>query len=101
MDMELTQEDLDFQMEVRAFLEENLTDELRDAGCFATSIWIDPQYSLKWQKVLNEKGWAAPGWPVEYGGTGWTDMQRYLYSMECVRAHAPLAAPMGLGMVAY
>lgn len=101
MDMELTQEDLDFQMEVRAFLEENLTDELRDAGRFATSIWIDPDYSLKWQKVLNEKGWAAPGWPMEYGGTGWTDMQRYLYSMECVRAHAPLAAPMGLGMVAY
>jgi len=101
MDMELTQEDLDFGLEVRAFFEENLTDELREAGRFATSIWIDPQYSLKWQKILHKKGWVAPGWPVEYGGTGWTEMQRYIYTMECVRASTPLAAPMGLGMVAY
>ncbi|TDI61021.1 MAG: acyl-CoA dehydrogenase [Alphaproteobacteria bacterium] len=101
MDMELAQEDLEFGQEVRTFFEENLTDELRDAGRFATSIWIDPTYSLKWQAILHKKGWVAPGWPVEYGGTGWTDMQRYIYTSECSRASTPLAAPMGVGMVAY
>ena len=99
MDMELTQEDLDFRDEVRTFLEDNLTDELRQAGRLATSIWIDPKYTLEWQRVLHAKGWAAPNWPAEYGGTGWSEMQRYIYSMECVRASAPMAAPMGLAMV--
>lgn len=99
MELELDPQDLEFGKEVRAFFEENLTDELREAGRLATSIWIDPKYSLGWQKVLNDKGWAAPSWPVEYGGPGWSDMQKYIYSMECSRASTPLAAPMGIGMV--
>lgn len=99
MELELDPQDLEFGKEVRAFFEENLSDELREAGRLATSIWIDPKYSLEWQKILNEKGWAAPSWPVEYGGPGWSDMQKYIYSMECSRATTPLAAPMGIGMV--
>ncbi|MFN3232477.1 MAG: acyl-CoA dehydrogenase family protein [Alphaproteobacteria bacterium] len=100
MDVDFTQDDLDFRDEVRTFFEENLTDELRQAGRMASSIWIDPEYSLAWQRILHEKGWAAPGWPVEYGGPGWSDTQRYIYALECARAGTPLAAPMGLGMVA-
>lgn len=99
MDLDFAPEDLEFRDEVRAFFDENLSDELRDAGRLATSIWIDPKYSLKWQAILHEKGWAAPSWPVDYGGPGWSDMQRYLYSLECARASTPLAAPMGLAMV--
>lgn len=99
MDLDFTPEDLDFRDEVRAFIKENLTDELREAGRLASSIWIDPKYSLKWQAILHERGWAAPSWPAEYGGPGWSDVQRYLYGLECARASAPLAAPMGLGMV--
>ena len=99
MDLALSEEDIAFRDEVRQFLEENLTDELREAGQYSTSIWIDPTYSLAWQRILHEKGWAAPGWPVEYGGPGWNEMQRYLYALECARASAPLAAPMGIGMV--
>lgn len=99
MDIDFAPEDLDFRDEVRAFFDENLTDELRQAGQLATSIWIDPTYSLAWQRILHEKGWAAPAWPVEHGGPGWSDMQRYLYSLECARASTPLAAPMGLAMV--
>ena len=43
MDLSFTKEELDFRDEVRTFFEENLTDELREAGQFATSIWIDPK----------------------------------------------------------
>ena len=99
MDLELTAADLAFQAEVRAFLAESLTPELRAAGRLATSVFIDRQYSIAWQRILHARGWAAPSWPVEYGGPGWNGMQRYVFAIECARAGAPSLSPMGLRMV--
>jgi acyl-CoA dehydrogenase len=99
MDLELTVEDRAFQDEVREFLEKALTPELRQAGRRATSAFMDKQFSLAWQKILHERGWVAPSWPVEYGGPGWNEMQRYIFAAECARAGAPSLAPMGLKMV--
>jgi alkylation response protein AidB-like acyl-CoA dehydrogenase len=99
MDLELSAADRAFQDEVRAFLAENLTPELRAAGRRQTSAFTDKKYSMPWQKILHAKGWVAPTWPVEYGGTGWTEMQRYIFSIECARAGTPGLAPMGLRMV--
>ena len=70
MNLDLTPEDSDFRDEVRAFLKDNLTDELAIAGRLSTSVFIEPEFSLPWQRILHARGWAAPGWPVEYGGTG-------------------------------
>lgn len=100
MDIDLTPQDLAFRDEVRAFLDEALTPELREAGRRQTSVFVDPRHSMPWQKLLHAKGWVAPSWPVEYGGAGWTDMQRYIFQAECARAGAPGLAPMGLRMVA-
>jgi acyl-CoA dehydrogenase len=100
MNLDLSPEDLAFRDEVRHFLETSLTPELRDAGRRTTSVFTDKRWSLPWQKILNAKGWAAPSWPKEYGGTGWNDMQRYVFARECARAGAPGLAPMGLRMVA-
>ena len=44
---------------------------------------------LRWQKILAAKGWIAPAWPREYGGPGWTEMQRYIFASECAAAGAP------------
>lgn len=99
MNLDLTPEELAFRDEVRAFLEEALTPELREAGRRATSVFMDPRYSLPWQKILHAKGWVAPSWPKEYGGAGWSEMQRHIFSAECARAGAPSLAPMGLRMV--
>src|SRR5215472_11111089 len=100
MNLELSPEDLAFRDDVRAFLQKSLTPELRDAGRRTTSVFTDPRYSLAWQKILHTKGWVAPSWPKPYGGTGWNDMQRYIFARECARAGAPGLAPMGLRMVA-
>ena len=100
MDLELSAADLAFRDEVRAFLEANLTPELRLAGERTTSVFCDPQYSLVWQRILNARGWAAPSWPVEHGGPGWSVVQRSIFAAECARASAPGLAPMGLKMVA-
>ena len=99
MNLDLTPEDSDFRDEVRAFLKDNLTDDLAIAGRLVTSVFIEPEFSLPWQKILHARGWAAPSWPVEYGGTGWSEMQRYIFASECARAGAPGLSPMGLSMV--
>lgn len=99
MDLELTGDDLAFRDEVRAFLETNLTPELRAAGQRLTSVFCEPQYSLPWQKILHTKGWVAPAWPKEYGGTGWNEVQRAIFAAECARAGTPSLSPMGLKMV--
>ncbi len=99
MDLELTEADRAFQAEVRAFLEADLTPELREAGRRLTSAFTEKKHSMPWQAILYKKGWVAPTWPVEYGGTGWSDMQRYIFSIECAKAGTPGLAPMGLRMV--
>ena len=100
MNLELSREERAFRDEVRAFLDHALTPELREAGRRTTSVFTDKHYSIPWQKILHAKGWVAPSWPKEYGGTGWNDMQRYIFARECARAGAPGLAPMGLRMVA-
>ncbi len=99
MDLSLSPEEHAFQHEVRAFLDEALTPELRAAGRLSTSVFSEPEFSRPWQAKLHAKGWVAPSWPVAYGGTGWTEMQRAIFAAECARAGAPSLSPMGLRMV--
>jgi alkylation response protein AidB-like acyl-CoA dehydrogenase len=99
MNLELEPADLAFRDDVREFLVSELPAELAEAGRRATSVFVDPAFSLPWQRILNARGWAAPHWPVEYGGPGWSDLKRYIFAAECARANAPGLAPMGLRMV--
>jgi acyl-CoA dehydrogenase len=99
MDLNLSARDLAFRDEVRAFLSENLPARLAEAGRRMTSVFVEPRYSLDWQRILHAKGWVAPAWPVEYGGCGWDEMQRAIFAAECAKAGAPGLSPMGLKMV--
>lgn len=98
MELNLSNKDARFREEIRAFLSENLTDELREAGRKRTSLWQDIDSAMAWQRILHAKGWAAPDWPVEYGGTDWTLSQRYIFAQECAQAEAPALVPMSLKM---
>lgn len=89
-----------FRNEVREFLGERLTPDLAHAGRRATSVFTEPSISLRWQAILNERGWAAPDWPIEFGGPGWDEPRKYVFAEEIARAGAPNLAPMGLKMVA-
>ncbi len=100
MDLELSAEDLAFRDAVRVFLDAELTPELREAGRRMTSVFCDKAHSLAWQRILHARGWAAPTWPLEYGGPSWSEIQRHVFFAECARAGAPNLAPMGLRMVA-
>ncbi|PWR20136.1 acyl-CoA dehydrogenase family protein [Zavarzinia aquatilis] len=99
MDLRFSEADEAFRADVRAFLRDNLTEELRAAGRAAASAFSEKEWNIGWLKVLNARGWAAPHWPVEYGGTGWSVTQRYIFDTECALAQTPNLSPMGLKMV--
>ena len=101
MDLAWSEQDLAFRDEVRAFLDERLTGDLRSAGRLMTSVYADHEASMAWQAILHERGWAAPAWPVEHGGCDWTLTQHYIFSRESTLAGAPSLSPMGIHMVAH
>lgn len=99
MDTSFTPEDLAFRDEVRAFIAQAYDDELR-----ARLASKDPeefkQAVIDWQKRLHDKGWVAPNWPVEYGGTGWNATQQFIYESERAASGVRDVVPFGLKMVA-
>ena len=99
MDMELSAELRQFQDEVSAFLAANLSPEIREAGRLSTTILAEHGATQAWHKILHQRGWAAPSWPVEHGGPGWDPMRRYLFAMALARAGAPPLSALGLSMV--
>lgn len=99
MDLRFSEADEAFRADVRAFLRDNLTDELRAAGRASSSAFSEKEWNVGWLKILHARGWSAPHWPVEYGGTGWTVTQRYIFDTECALAQTPHLSPMGLKMV--
>ncbi|OBG38205.1 acyl-CoA dehydrogenase family protein [Mycolicibacter heraklionensis] len=101
MDLRWSEEDRAFQAEVRDFLDQKLTPELRRAGRLMTSVYADHEASMAWQAILHERGWAAPAWPVEHGGCDWSLTQHYIFSRESTLAGAPSLSPMGIRMVAH
>ena len=98
--MLLSGPDIAFRDEVRAFLAIALTDDLRAAGRRCSGICAEYAYSIRWHRILAQRGWSVPHWPVVHGGTEWTPMQHYLFASELALADAPQRAPMGTHMVA-
>ena len=100
MDLAFSKDDLAFRDEVRRFIDENFDAEMRAKLAQSKNGYLDKDGQLKWQRALYKRGWAAPNWPVEYGGTGWTPSQKYIFESETAAAGTPLVSPMGLKMVA-
>jgi len=92
-----TDDELAFRDEARAFFRDEVPEDIRNKRM--QEIPLDPEDQISFQKCLYEKGWIAPNWPVEYGGTGWNAVQKYLFATEMAEANAPDIIPFGLGMV--
>ena len=98
MNLDFSPEDVAFREEVRTFIAENYPKDLRakqDSG-----EPLNKEDYLAWHKVLAKKGWVAPSWPVEHGGTGWTPTQKYIWSEEQARADTLAVLPFGVNMLA-
>ena len=97
MRFDLTPEQLVFKEEVETFLRTHLpaavaAEVKRGAGVSKAEL-------TEWTRTLNAKGWAAPAWPVEHGGTGWNLVQRHIFDVACRAAHAPALSGFGFNMV--
>lgn len=98
MNVDFSEQELAFQQEVRQFLNDKLPADIADKT--KNDLHFEKEDFIRWQKILADQGWAAVNWPVEYGGTGWTSTQKYIWSNECAAAGAPGVIPFGLNMVA-
>jgi alkylation response protein AidB-like acyl-CoA dehydrogenase len=97
VEAKLSKSDLTFQQEVRDFLAENLDSSVSELVKLGQSIPKEAQND--WTRKLNKKGWAAPNWPLEVGGTGWSMVQRHLFDVEMKTHHAPELQGFGFNMV--
>ena len=93
MDLAFTEKDEAFRAEVRAFFDREWPEENRGGYKLTRETY------LPWHKTLYEQGWVAPSWPEEYGGTGWTPTQKYIFNQEMARAEAPPSLAFNISMV--
>ena len=97
MDLRFTPAENAFRDEVRGFIRDNLDAKVRDK-------LVEGKHPSKdeivvWQRQLNAKGWAVPHWPKEWGGTGWTPVEQYIYLEEIQQFPAPSPLPFNVNMV--
>ena len=97
MNIDFSPADQAFRDEARAFIAGALPPEIRRRVEGGLELGRDDY--VRWHRILHEKGWAAPGWPVEHGGTGWSPVRRYIFDEEIAAAGAPRIMPFGVNMV--
>ena len=98
MNLHYSAEENAFRDTVRAFLGTHLPPELQRK--VRLHLRLAREDYVRWHKIVAAQGWAAPGWPVEFGGTGWSAVQRHIWEDECARAGTPPILPFGVNMVA-
>ena len=99
MNVEFSPELEAFRAEVAEFFATAPTPAIREAGRKTTSVFAPFDQCMEWHTILAHKGWAAPHWPVEHGGTGWSVEQRFIFAEEYRKADLPPLLPQSLGMV--
>ena len=97
MDLSFTKDELAFRDEVRAFFKDNTPPETRRR--IQEGRHTSKQELVEWTRILNKKGWAVAHWPKEYGGTGWTPVQQYIFLEELQSCPAPSPLAFGVSMV--
>ncbi len=98
MDLNYSVEESAFRDDVRGWLDKNLPRDLQDKVLNYKE--LTKEDLLRWHKILAKKGWIAPDWPVEWGGTNWTVVQRYIFEEECAYAGTPPIVAFGVRMCA-
>lgn len=97
MNVTFTDQEIEFRAEVRAFFETEFPQDILDKQNQAIPLSRDD--FVRWHKAAHKRGWGAPNWPVEYGGTGWSPVQKYIFADEQARANAPGYLSFGVSMV--
>ena len=97
MRFQFSAEQLAFQQQVEEFLAAKLPSQT--AAKVRNGASVSKDELTKWTRILNAQGWAAPNWPVAYGGTGWNLTYRHIFDVACRKFHAPALSGFGFNMV--
>lgn len=97
MNVTFTDDELAFRDEVRAFFKNSISTKIRERQ--HSGIPLEKDDYIHYQKSLYQQGWAGVNWPTEYGGTGWSAVQKYIFMTAAAEADAPEINPFGLNMV--
>jgi alkylation response protein AidB-like acyl-CoA dehydrogenase len=97
MDLNFTEAEQAFREEVRAFLRRSVPAETRRK--VLEGLHLSKEDNVGWHRLLAARGWGAPNWPNEFGGTGWDPVRQYIFEEECAAWGAPALLPFGLKMV--
>jgi alkylation response protein AidB-like acyl-CoA dehydrogenase len=98
MNFDYSDEENAFREQVKTIMAEKLPKEIAQkntSGQGLSKVEIE-----QWHAILNAQGWLAQGWPVDFGGTGWTPIQKHIFEEERVAAGGPEIIPFGLSMLA-
>ena len=98
MDLAFTPEEQQFREDIRSWVRANLPSEISNK--VFNSLHLTREDMQSWAKILGKKGWLGHGWTKEFGGPGWTAVQKHLFEEECALAGAPRVVPFGPVMVA-
>ncbi|TMH00373.1 MAG: pimeloyl-CoA dehydrogenase large subunit [Betaproteobacteria bacterium] len=98
MDLNYSVEERAFRDEVSEWLRDHLPADLRQKVLEYRHLTRDDLQ--RWHSILAQKGWVAPSWPQQWGGTDWNIVQRYIFDEACGYAGAPPLVPFGLLMCA-
>jgi alkylation response protein AidB-like acyl-CoA dehydrogenase len=96
MELAFTTDEQQFREEVRSFIDDNLPKDIQDKMLTGKSMGRED--FLRWHRILHKRGWVAPNWPLEHGGTGWTPVQRHIFEDEIAEAGAPPVISFGVTM---
>ncbi|MFM2271090.1 MAG: hypothetical protein RL702_155 [Pseudomonadota bacterium] len=86
-----------FRQEVRDFLRDNIPADLTER--VREDFDLTREDMQRWNAILHKQGWSVPNWPVEFGGPGWSPIQRHIFAEECGRADAPAISGFGHALV--
>lgn len=97
MDLTYSEKDRAFRAEVRAFIQSALPKDVAERS--RSGVHTSKHDLQTWNRILDEQGWAAAHWPEEYGGSGWSPAQIYIFEEECAAADAPFLSFFGLRLL--
>jgi alkylation response protein AidB-like acyl-CoA dehydrogenase len=97
MDLRFSQDEIAFRQEVRDFIRDNLPADIH--AKMKLGHGPSKEDTVRWQRILNARGWAGLSWPKEWGGPGWTAIQKMIFLEENQMAPAPELSSFNITMI--